>query len=98
HVELVAVPHASELLERLLRVRGEAVQLANHQLHDVVGVALFENAMRVPSPAPCTVVKAEQSFLSQCRNELDAEEGVPRRLVVNQPCERSGALRLAMKR
>ena len=84
HVELGAVSHAGELLECLLCLYRQAVQLSDHELHDVVGVAFGVNAIQVPHPAAFTVAEAEQAFLSQSGNELDGEEGIARSLLMNQ--------------
>ena len=98
HVELGAVSHAGELLECLLCLDWQAVQLSDHEFHDIVGVAFGVNAIQVPYPAAFTVVEAEQAFLSQRGNELDGEEGIARGLLMNQFRERSGASRLAVQR
>ena len=47
-VELGAVSQARKLMQRLLRCQGQAVQLADHQLNDVVGVALGMDEAQIP--------------------------------------------------
>lgn len=95
HVELRAVSHAGELLECLLRVCWQAVQLCDHQLHDVIGVAFGVNAIQVPNPPPFTVTEAQQAFFCQRGNELDGEEGIACGLLMNQFSQRSSTCRFA---
>ncbi len=83
-VELGAVAHTGKLLECVLGLQREAVQLPNQQLDDVVGVAFGVNAVQVPDPAAFTIVESQQALLCQRGNELDREERVARRLLVNQ--------------
>ena len=48
HLEFGAIAHAGKLLECFLCFYGQAVQLSDHQLHDVVGVALGVNVAQIP--------------------------------------------------
>ena len=57
HLELCTVAHAGELLERLLRLRRQAIQLPDHQLDDIVRKAFGVNAAQVPDPTPLAVVE-----------------------------------------
>ena len=75
-------------LERLLRLRRQVVQLADHQLDDVVGVALRPDARDVPAPATRAAVERDQPVLVQRGQELDDEERVAAGLLVHQVGER----------
>ena len=97
HLELCAVAHAGELLEYLLGLRRKALQLPDHQLHNVVREAFGMNAEQIPYPTPLTVIEGEEAIVRQSGNKLDGEERVARRLFVNQVRQRGGALRLAVK-
>ena len=48
HVELGAVSQASKLAQRLQRCHWQAIQFSDHQLHDVVGVALGMDEAQIP--------------------------------------------------
>ena len=53
--------------------------------------------LQVPDPTPLAVIERKQALVCQRRNELDREERVARRLLVNQFRQRGGALRFAVK-
>jgi len=57
--ELRTVAHASEKLQCMLRFDGQAVQLADHEVHHIVGITLGANAIQVPGPAPCRVIECD---------------------------------------
>ena len=46
-----AVAQAGELPQRHLGRLGQAAQLADHKVHDVVGITLGVNAIEIPAPA-----------------------------------------------
>src|ERR1700733_2797487 len=98
HAELGGVSHAGELLECLLRIVRQAVQLSDYELYDIVRVGCGVNAIQVPYPATFAVVKTEQTFLCQGGNELNGEEGIARRLLMNKGSEGRGAIRFAAQR
>ncbi|MNE33708.1 hypothetical protein D3C80_1273940 [compost metagenome] len=50
------VPQARQVLQRLAGGQRQAGKLADHQVDDVVGVALGMDALRIPAPAPGSVV------------------------------------------
>ena len=52
---------------------------------------------RSQTQLPLAVIECEQALVCQRRNELDREERVARRLLVNQFRQRGGALRFAVK-
>ena len=51
------VAEASELLQCVLRQSGQTLQLHNHQLRDVVGVALGADAGHIPVPGRDTHIE-----------------------------------------
>ena len=91
------VAQAGELLQRRLGRRGQAAQLAEHQLHHIVGEALGLDAIEVPGPARLAMIEGEQSLLGQRGEELDGEEGIAAGLLVHQPGQRRGAVPRAMQ-
>ena len=98
HRDLGDVAEAGELLQRLLGLDGQAGQLPDHEVHDVVGVPLGVNAIEIPGPARRVMIEGEQPLFGERRNELNGEERIAARLLVHQLRERRGALRLAAKR
>ena len=56
------IAETGELLQRLLRFVRQAGELADHQVHDVVGVALGVDAIEIPGPAPSLMIEGEQSL------------------------------------
>ena len=49
--DLGDVAEAGQLLQCLLRLGRQAVQLPDHEVHDIVGVTLGVNAIEIPGPA-----------------------------------------------
>ena len=76
---------------------GRRLQLPDHQFDDIVRIAFGVNAAQVPDPMPLAVIECEQALVCERRNELDREERVARRLLVNQFRQRGAALRFAVK-
>ena len=89
------VAEASEMLQCGPGRRGQAAQLAQQEIHHVIGVTLGVDALDIPRPVRCTVVEGEQPLLGQCGEELDDKEGVAASLCVHQPGQRRSVLRLA---
>ena len=79
---------ASSQLEELLRLGRKGVQLAHHQVDDVVRVSLRPDARELPPPAARRPVEEDQSLPVQRGQELDDEERVSARLFAHQVCER----------
>ena len=86
------------MLQRLLRVERQAVQLAHHQIHDVVPVPLRVDAIEVPGPSCLLMIEREPTFFGERVKKLNQEERIAGRLLMHQLRERGGALRLAAKR
>src|SRR6478735_10693065 len=86
------VAQASKSLQSLLARRGQAAELAAHEIKDVVGVTLLVDARQVPGPRCRIVIEAEQILFGKLGEELDRKERIAARLVVYQLRERSRAL------
>src|SRR6266850_1417614 len=81
----------------MLRFDRQAVQLADHKIDDIVGVSLGANAVQVPGPSSLTIIECEQTLLDKYRNQLNCEEWIARRLLVDQFCQRGDAFGFAVK-
>ena len=77
---------------------GRRVELSDHEVHHVVGVALGVNAIEVPRPAGRAMIEGEQSLFGERVKKLNDEERIAGRLLVHQLRQRCGAPRLAAKR
>src|SRR5262245_58941140 len=97
HLELRAVAHAGELLERELGLNRQAIQLPDHEIDDIVREVLGVNATKIPGPTPLAGVEREQALVRQRRDELNREEWIARRFLVDQFRQRGGAFRFAVK-
>src|SRR6202030_3333600 len=97
HCDLGGVADAGQLSQSSLCLTGQAGQLPDHQLHDIVGVALGANAIEIPGPACRVMVEAEKSLFGERRNELNREEWIAACLLVYQLRERRNALRFVAK-
>ena len=74
---------------------GRRRELADHEVHDVVGVALGVNAIEIPGPALSLMIEGEQPLFGERVKKLNHEERIAGGLLVHQLRERRGALRLA---
>ena len=73
---------------------GQAAQLAQHEIRDIVGVAFGAYPLEVPSPASRITIEYEQPFLGQCGQKLDGEERIPGSLLMHKPGQGPGAARV----
>ncbi len=89
------VANTSQLLQRILRLRRQAGELSDHQVHDVVGVTLGMNAVEIPAPARTLMIEAEHPLFGERSDELNGEERIATRFLVHQARKRRCALRLA---
>ena len=64
---------------------GQAAQLAQHEIRDIVGVAFGAYPPEIPSPASRIAIEYEQPFLGQCGQKLDGEERIPSGLLMHKP-------------
>src|SRR5262249_49790234 len=71
--------------------------LRDQEVHHIIGVTLGVNALDIPGPARSIMIKGEQSFVGERRNELNGEEWIAACLLVYQLRERRAAFRLAAK-
>ena len=95
--DLGDVAQAGELFQGFLGGGGEPLQLLDHEIHHVVGVALGADAIDVPLPGWRDGVEREQPLFVQRREELDREERIAAGLLVHQLRQGPRALRLAMQ-
>ena len=71
------------MLQCLLRFDGQTSELANHEVHDIIRVALFANAIEIPGPTRRVMIKAEQSLVRERVKKLNHEEGIPGGLLMH---------------
>ncbi|MCY1370501.1 hypothetical protein D9M69_575930 [compost metagenome] len=83
HLEPGDVAKTGQLLQRPLRLVRQARQLAHHQVHDIVGVTLGMDAIRVPAPMPGVMVEGQQVLFGQGLEKLDHEERIAGGLVLH---------------
>src|SRR6267143_5475280 len=98
HLDLGDVAEAGELLQRRLGLDGQAGQLSDHKVHDIVGVTLDVKAIELPAPARRVMIEAEQPLFGERGNELNGETRIATRLLVHQSRQRGRTVRLAAKR
>ena len=77
---------------------GQPVQLPDHEVHYIIGVAYGVNAIEVPRPSRIAMVEREQALFSERREELNGEKRIASRLFINELCQRGSALRLTVQR
>jgi len=65
HRDLGDVAETGQKLQRLLRFGRQARELADHEIHHIVGVALGANALEVPRPAGRGVIEREQMLFGE---------------------------------
>ena len=87
-VEVQAAAEAGGELERVARRDREPLELADHQLDDVVGEALVADGGDVPPPCALVRVEGDEPLLVQGDEELEHEEGVAAGLLVDELRER----------
>src|SRR3954447_23048746 len=81
----------------MLRFDRQAIQLADHEADDIVGITLGANAIQVPGPSPFAIVECEQSLLDKYGNQLNGEEWIASRFLMDQLCQRADAFGFAVK-
>ena len=86
-----AVPETGQPLQDGLCRGGQASQLAQQEIHDVVGVAFGTYPPEIPSPPRRVTVESEQPFLGQRGQKLDGEERIAGGLLMHEPGQGSGA-------
>ena len=83
--------------ERLQHVSGagrEPVELAAHQIDNVVGEALLVDQIDVPDPLVMQQMEAHELLVDQGRKELNREEWIAARLAMDQFRQRDDMVRL----
>ncbi len=82
----------------VLRVWGQAGELAHHQVHHVVRIALGMDARQIPLPCSAARIEAQQLLLGQGAQEQAGEEGIAAGLVQHQLRQRLRLLAGTMQR
>ena len=95
--DLGDIAQAGELFQGVLGRGGEPLQLAHHEIHHVVGIALGADAIHVPFPHVRGRVEREQPLLRQRGKKLDREERIAAGLLVHQLRQGLCSLRRAMQ-
>src|SRR5437773_5723828 len=85
------------MLDCLLCCRGQAGQLPDHEVHQIVGVTLGVNPTEIPGPARRIVIEGEHSLFRERRNEPIGEERIATCFLMHQLRERRDPLCLAAK-
>src|SRR4029077_19892923 len=93
-----AVAETGQMAQRTLSVGRQAMQLADHQVDDIVRVPLRMNASQVPGPVGLALLEREQSFLDQRGKKLNDEEWIAAGLLMHQFRQRGRALVVTVER
>jgi hypothetical protein len=88
-MEIKTVAHARSQGDSALRVRFEALDLAAHQIDDVIGDRRLSDRGHVVYPAPTVIIECNEPFLMERFQELNDEEVIPIRLTLEELGERS---------
>ena len=86
------------MLQCRLRLGWQTAQLSDHEVHHIIGVSFGVNAIEIPGPARGIMIKGEQSFLGERRNELNGEERIATRFLFHKLREWMCTFGLAAKR
>src|SRR5690349_14884587 len=96
--EVPAVTQAGQLLQNVLGVDGHTVQLADHQVSNVIRVILRANSAQIPGPTSFSMIESEQFLIGKLGKELDCEKWIPCRSFMYQFCEGTSLVRFTMNR
>src|SRR5579871_4892883 len=77
--------------------RWKPVQLVCHEVHNVVGIALGANGIRIPPPSGAFMVEKNQPLFNQGLEKLNGKKWIARSLAVNELPQRLRELQSAMK-
>ena len=81
------IPEARKSPECLATLDGEPAEFGGHELSDVVSNAFGTYLVDSPLPSAAFRVEGEQMFLCQLLDELDGEEWISSRFLVNPLCQ-----------
>ena len=73
-VDVGDIAETGQLLQRLLRFVRQAGELPDHEVHDIVGIALGVNAIEIPGPARLLMIEGEQSLVGKRVEEIEARK------------------------
>ena len=88
------IPEVGHQLQCILGLGRQTIDLPDHKIDDVLGVALGGIALEIPDPAPGVMIEDGQSFFCEGGNELDGEEWIATRFLMHQLSKRPDACRL----
>jgi len=80
-------PGAGEALHDLASGKGQAADLPRHEGGKVVGEAAGDDAVGIPRPMRAPLVEREEPVIVQGANELDDEEWISSRLVMDETAQ-----------
>ncbi len=80
-------PGAGEAFHDLARGEGQAADLPLHEGGKVVGEAAGYDAVGIPRPVPAPCVERQEPVVVQGANELDDEERISSRLVMDEAAQ-----------
>ena len=81
---LGAIPEAGQSLQCFLGGEREPAQLADHEIDDVIRVALGSDGAEIPAPSGIARLEDDQIVLDELLQELIGEERIAGRLLVHQ--------------
>jgi hypothetical protein len=94
---LCIVPETGKLFQNFPCDRRQAVQLAEHEIDNIVCVALGPNALEIPDPGGHPRIEREESFLGQGAEKLDRKEWIAAGLLVYKRGQRLRPFPLAVQ-
>jgi hypothetical protein len=71
-----------------LRFTREAIELADHEIGDVVGMVFGLDATEVVNPSRICVIEDQQRFIRERGQKLNSKKWIAAGLFVHQPDER----------
>ena len=95
--DLGAVAKASQRQQGLPRLAGQTAELADHKVHDVLGIAFGVNASQIPAPQCIVMIEFKQVFFGERVQKLDQEKRITAGLLMDQPRQWIGVCRFAAK-
>ena len=92
------VTQTRQILERSARCGRRAGELSDHEVHDIVGVALVVNALKIPIPLLRLRIESEEPLAGEGVEKLNREERIAAGPRIYKLRQRRGPGRFAMQR
>jgi hypothetical protein len=89
-LDLGAVSKAGKQLQCFLGAGRQPLELADHEVDDIVREAPGLDAVEIPGPDRLVRVEFKEVLFAERRQKLDCEKRVAQRFLVCQACERLG--------